>query len=386
MRKDAAMTVDDEPVSVDSGEAKPELRLKPGEHVIRVTRPGSQPFELATLLAAGGRTSIRPVLVPLPTIPNPTIPAPAIANPVASAAPPIPDKSCAWPFLPLPSEAPAKKLAIPTTEEQERIAKLLDEVYKVTHTRAKDKALAAQLFKTADESGTLPNERDMLLTKAVSLAADVGDYDAAFQGIDTLAASYEIDPFAAKQQLLKDSIKGVATANQITGFVAVAEQLIDQTIAKDQFDAGLALVAIAKEAISRRPSDARLFRDDDEQLARRRRQITELQKSSVATDSARKSLEKNPDDPDANLTLGRWLCLLRNDWSDGLPHYAKGSDPSLKALRSRSSRAIWTKNSRRNLPTVGGISRRKKPTSNEKTPASMPPNCIGSLCRNGNRR
>ena len=47
---------------------------------------------------------------------------------------------------------------------------------------------------------------------------------------------------------------------------------------------------------------------------------------------ARETLQKDPNDAGANLTLGRWLCLLKNDWSNGLPHFAKGSDVALKAL------------------------------------------------------
>ena len=41
-------------------------------------------------------------------------------------------------------------------------------------------------------------------------------------------------------------------------------------------------------------------------------------------------LAANADDPEANLTLGKFLCLDQDDWDAGLPHLAgRGSTPAL---------------------------------------------------------
>ena len=42
-------------------------------------------------------------------------------------------------------------------------------------------------------------------------------------------------------------------------------------------------------------------------------------------------MDASPDDADANLTVGRWYCLYKNDWPRGLPLLAKGKDEKLKA-------------------------------------------------------
>lgn len=47
---------------------------------------------------------------------------------------------------------------------------------------------------------------------------------------------------------------------------------------------------------------------------------------------ARKAIEKNGEDPEANLILGRHLCFQEGDWDRGLAHLRKGSDPALKRL------------------------------------------------------
>lgn len=46
----------------------------------------------------------------------------------------------------------------------------------------------------------------------------------------------------------------------------------------------------------------------------------------------RKQLEKNPDDAEAALQVGRHLCFVKGDWSTGLPLLAKGKDKALADL------------------------------------------------------
>ena len=45
---------------------------------------------------------------------------------------------------------------------------------------------------------------------------------------------------------------------------------------------------------------------------------------------AEKTLKENLDDPEANLAVGKYLCLFKGDWKLGLPHLTKGSDPKWK--------------------------------------------------------
>ena len=42
-------------------------------------------------------------------------------------------------------------------------------------------------------------------------------------------------------------------------------------------------------------------------------------------------LKESPDDPDANLVVGRYECFVRGDWDKGLPLLAKSSDETLKS-------------------------------------------------------
>ena len=44
------------------------------------------------------------------------------------------------------------------------------------------------------------------------------------------------------------------------------------------------------------------------------------------------AVEANPQDAEANLTVGKLYCFTKGDWVEGLPYLAKGSDKPVKAL------------------------------------------------------
>ena len=48
--------------------------------------------------------------------------------------------------------------------------------------------------------------------------------------------------------------------------------------------------------------------------------------------AAHERLNTNPEDAEANFTVGRFYCLYKKDWPRGLPALARGSDAGLKAL------------------------------------------------------
>jgi hypothetical protein len=52
-------------------------------------------------------------------------------------------------------------------------------------------------------------------------------------------------------------------------------------------------------------------------------------------EGAMKSLARDANDPRANLTAGRYLCVERNDWTAGVPLLAKSAEPAVKALAEK---------------------------------------------------
>ncbi len=312
-RQGAQLTIDGEtPLTDKSGPDAVQFALKPGRHTLRITRAGFQPFEQTIELAASGNKPLVPTWTP------------AVAS---DTQPTTPDVA----VTPTPTDtAPAKKQPVPSAEEQAKLAKQLDEIYKPTHTAA-DAVKAGELYDLADKS-QLPPERYMMRMRGAELAADGGDLALAFQGIDLVAAEYEVEPFEAKQKLLEKAEIAATTAEQLTALIGAATPLLDQAIAADQYTAALAIAATIGKAIGKRPVDAQVRKDTDELLTRRRRDIHMLEPLYAAAQKAQKTLETSPDDAEANLTLGRWYSFYKNDWPRGLPLLVKGKDEKLKAL------------------------------------------------------
>ncbi len=61
-------------------------------------------------------------------------------------------------------------------------------------------------------------------------------------------------------------------------------------------------------------------------------EVARIQRQSVTARAATDHLKADPSNPEDNLTVGRFLCFARNQWIEGLPLIAKGSDPRLKDL------------------------------------------------------
>jgi hypothetical protein len=308
-RTGAELTIDGK-TAVDSSAQPLELTLDPGRHVVRISRPGFEAFRQTIEVSQGARALLKPTWTihekATPTVVE--IPVPKVAAP-----------------------EPEKKLAIPPAAEQERVAKQLDEIYKISRSSsgARDPAKARELYEVAAKAGAAPVERYMLLMKGAEIAAAGGDLDLALQGIENLAADFEIAALEIKQKLLEKFVT-LGKGDQVNVAIPVAEQLMDEAVAADRYDVAIMLAATANRAAAKAQLPTR--KETEDRLAHRRRDIHLIEPIYAAAKKARETLDKNPADTDANLAVGRWRCLYKNDWANGLPLLAKGSGEKFKAI------------------------------------------------------
>ena len=72
-------------------------------------------------------------------------------------------------------------------------------------------------------------------------------------------------------------------------------------------------------------------------------QVNEVGQVQANFQSAKSSFEKlatAPDDADANLNAGKFLCFVRGQWDLGLPMLAKGTDKAIKELAALDKAAL----------------------------------------------
>jgi hypothetical protein len=121
---------------------------------------------------------------------------------------------------------------------------------------------------------------------------------------------------------------------------AIADQaivLFDEAIAKDDYGVLKELEDLLLPE-SRASGDRQFMIDVKARVERHKA----LAKNYEAMRKAQLVLDKTPDDPDANLTVGRYYCFMMGNWDKGLPMLAVSSDENLKsaALKDIAPHAI----------------------------------------------
>lgn len=227
--------------------------------------------------------------------------------------------------------AAPQKAPIPDAQALEAAQKAAGELFGVRFRSAKtaaDKsAVAAEMIEAALKLQDGTADQFVLLKIAREIAAGAGDAATALQAAEQQAKRFDVPAAKLKAEtLLAAAHEAKATAQH----KAVAEAALQ--VVKDWTDASeVELPLSVCEAGRSAAQKAREFKLVKELAAR----ADELEKQRKAAQEYRQALavmEKEPAEPAANLTAGRYLCFVVGDWERGVPYLALGSDPGLKAV------------------------------------------------------
>jgi formylglycine-generating enzyme required for sulfatase activity len=233
-----------------------------------------------------------------------------------------------------PEEPAAPTAAKWPMPDEAAIAKALEvarqsfkEDYEQAKTPAEKVALAEKLRETAEQSAGEPAERFVLLRLARDVATKAGDAKAAFAAIDEMQKSFSIDDLAMKSEALSAMAGKALKPGDRKALADAALGLVEQAIDAERLD-------VAEEAVKTGSGLAGKVHDRDltQRVQAARKQLAENVKAAGDVQAARDTLKDKPNDPDANLVLGKYLCFVRSQWPEGLKHLAAGSDEPLKAL------------------------------------------------------
>ncbi len=109
----------------------------------------------------------------------------------------------------------------------------------------------------------------------------------------------------------------------MTHFIQAAEELRDAALERRHYVSASKFAALA-EVLAQRNVDQSLA------TAVHAHNISLQEWPRVQT--AITVLDGKPDDPEANLLVGRFLSFMRGEWAEGLKFLARGSDPQIKTL------------------------------------------------------
>jgi hypothetical protein len=152
--------------------------------------------------------------------------------------------------------------------------------------------------------------------------------------LSLLAAAGALDAQSEEERKIKDRQDALSTALKASktpaDLMTVAEgflALADEAVAQNQYELALKLLDQAQKVATTAKDTTFAAR-----VAARGVDVKSLQKEHAKAKAAFKSLTDNPDDPEANLLVGRFLCFHKHEWELGIRNLAKGSDKALKPV------------------------------------------------------
>lgn len=216
----------------------------------------------------------------------------------------------------------------PPPAEQKRAEKELRDLLKKDFAktdRASKRALGRKLLGEAVETKGDPVTRYAMLALARDLAADTADVRTSFGAIARLAGFYDVKAEEMRATAASTARKRPIGAEETVLLGEDYLAIVEESCKTADFDAALRAAREA-ESIAKSAKNAALAARAADAL----KEIPDLRKEQDAAGKAELGLSVNPDDPEANSTLGHYLCFTKNDWEKGLPCLQKAADTGVR--------------------------------------------------------
>jgi serine/threonine protein kinase len=200
-----------------------------------------------------------------------------------------------------------------------------DDFRKTKHSEMSE--LAKTLLEQAENSLDQPVLRYVLLREAQRLAVRAADAVLALRAIDQLDRDYAVDGEPMRWSALERAVNESLTAGRAAQLAELILGRQEEALAADKYFDSVRLAKLAEQAARRSTNSALIStavtrRQDAEAVLKAYGEI----KSSFAV------LAQNSDDPEANLAVGRFYCLVRGDWIRGLANLELGGEGQLQDL------------------------------------------------------
>jgi hypothetical protein len=227
-------------------------------------------------------------------------------------------------------QANPQRWPVPDPAQLDQARDLVREIYQGEYEKKRSprdqQALAKRMLQHATQLHEDPAGQYVLLDIARKIATQIGDSVTAWSALEQLLARFDRDALAEQHELLNQVAKKERTE---TGARLVLEQstaLVETALQREEFDTADSLCQIATGAARQLGDRAAL-----QELDATTRWVQQARKTHREIHRALASLT-DADDPQANLLLGRYFCLVKGDWDQGLVFLSRGADTRLQEL------------------------------------------------------
>jgi hypothetical protein len=222
---------------------------------------------------------------------------------------------------------PPARLAVPDKPTQAAVRKTMRDVFsdqladRSIPTRRK---LTLALLAQVDKSAEAPVDQFVLLAAAIDAAVDAVDLPTACRAADRMAAAFDVDALGVKADAALRLGPKSAIADTAAENVVAAIELSTALVRVNDFATAARVCAALQPAAATNPTLRA-------QLQQRQREVNLARDAADRFERDLAKLKDAPNDPAANLAVGRYTCFVKGDWDGGLPMLANGTDATLKA-------------------------------------------------------
>ena len=237
------------------------------------------------------------------------------------------------PVTPKSDPIPVVRVKAPPAEKIAEVTTVVRENFKAEYAKKSpvDRVeLAEKLMKLAAESKGDSAGSYVLLCEARDVAASAGKWSIAADAFEQLEAGFDVDLLPQKEAALQLVVSSVLNRESATEVTEAALQGVGDAIAADHLALAGSFVAIAGKASAKALSVPHISL-----VKKAEAELKLVNQESDAATKARETLKTMPDDPAANLAVGRYEALRRGEWQPALPLLAKGSDADLAAVAKK---------------------------------------------------
>ncbi len=233
-----------------------------------------------------------------------------------------------WSFVLFAQDA---KSPLPSADEIKAAMATVKDVFKDEYKNLKTPEnrteLAKKLLGQAADPANNPAMAYALITESARISGEGGNISAISEASKLFAAKFPGDSLPMRIKMFESAEKAL-TKPSPEALSYLAEEylkLSDEAMAVDDFPSVSALCTNADSAAKKAKNTALISKAADKKKA-----AAEAVNGLKNVSAAIEKLKANPDDPDANFAVGKYVCFTKGDWDKGLTMLAKGSDNDYK--------------------------------------------------------
>lgn len=245
---------------------------------------------------------------------------------------PAPQVTEATPEKTPAATAPPKdpRLPIPDESDQQAGKRILAELYKDDYEQAKTPDQKLELARQlATKAATFEDTtgKYLLYMLVLDLSKSAGNVGLSVEAIDILSTHFRVDGLSEKLSTFEGLAKTLRSKPEADKLLEQITGIIRYAIDHDNFEMATRSITIGETVAKRGRMNEAL-----DQFEQYRKLVTEARAAYANVPPARSALETSETNAEANLEVGRYLCLYKRQWDEGLPYLAQGSDVKLKVL------------------------------------------------------